>query len=128
MSLAGTTALVQAFLLGWAGIELLLWLRNRSGKTAPDLTFALVVASVAAGLNLAFRAAHSPGTVIGGGLAVATVGLIVLVLGVALRTWAILALGRFFKFVVVIQDGHHVVDSARTGLFVTRAIAAGCSR
>jgi protein-S-isoprenylcysteine O-methyltransferase Ste14 len=33
------------------------------------------------------------------------------VLGVALRTWAILALGRFFKFVVVIQDGHHVVDS-----------------
>ena len=103
--------LVQDCLLGWASLELLLWLRNRGGNTAPDLTFALVVASVAAGLNLAFRAAHEPGTVTGGGLAVVAVGLTALVLGVALRTWAILTLGRFFKFVVVIQDGHHVVDS-----------------
>jgi protein-S-isoprenylcysteine O-methyltransferase Ste14 len=121
MSLAGTStpivtpdargALVQAWLLGWAGLELLLWMRNRGGKTAPDLTFALVVASVAAGINLAFRAAHEPGPATGGGLAVTAIGLTAVVLGVALRTWAILALGRFFKFVVVIQDGHHVVDS-----------------
>jgi protein-S-isoprenylcysteine O-methyltransferase Ste14 len=111
MSLASTASLVQTFLLGWAGLELLLWLRHRSGKTAPDLTFALVVASVAAGINLAFRAAHEPGTATGGGLAVTAVGLTVLVLGVALRTWAILTLGRLFKFVVVIQDEHHVVDS-----------------
>ena len=27
------------------------------------------------------------------------------------RTWAILTLGRLFKFVVVIQDGHRVVAS-----------------
>ncbi len=31
--------------------------------------------------------------------------------GVALRTWAILTLGRLFKFVVVIQAGHTVVAS-----------------
>ena len=43
---------VQACLLGWAGLEVLLWLRNRGGNTAPDLTFALVVASVAVGFNL----------------------------------------------------------------------------
>jgi len=30
---------------------------------------------------------------------------------VALRTWAILTLGRLFKFVVVIQEGHQVVAS-----------------
>jgi len=103
--------LVQDCLLGWACLELLLWLRNRGGNTASDPTFALVVASVAAGMNLAFRAAHEHATAIGGGPAVTAAGLTALVLGVALRTWAILTLGRLFKFVVVIQDEHHVVDS-----------------
>jgi protein-S-isoprenylcysteine O-methyltransferase Ste14 len=98
-------------LLGWAGLELLLWLRNRGGNTAPDLTFALVVASVGVGMNLAFRAAHDSTAATGGGLAVTAAGLVVFVLGVVLRTWAILTLGRLFKFVVVIQDEHHVVDS-----------------
>lgn len=107
----GAAQLVQDCLLGWAGLELLLWLRNRGGNTAPDPTFALVVASVAAGINLAFRAAHEQATAMGGGLVVTAAGLTALVVGVALRTWAILALGRLFKFVVVIQDDHHVVDS-----------------
>ena len=111
MSTHAAQQLVQACLLGWAGLEMLLWLRNRGGNTAPDLTFALVVASVAVGFNLAFRAAHDAGTGTGGGLAVTIAGVTVLVLGVAVRTWAILTLGRLFKFVVVIQDGHHVVDS-----------------
>lgn len=102
--------IVQACLLCWAGLELLLWLRNRGGDTAPDPTFALVVASVAAGMNLAFRAAREAGTATGSGLAVAA-GVTVLILGVALRTWAILTLGRLFTFVVVIQAEHHVVDS-----------------
>ena len=65
MSLADTTTtaqqLVHACLLGSAGLELLLWMRTRGGKTAPDLTFALVVAAVAAGINLAFRTAHEAG-------------------------------------------------------------------
>ncbi|HXB46911.1 MAG TPA: isoprenylcysteine carboxylmethyltransferase family protein [Streptosporangiaceae bacterium] len=122
MSLAGITTpmtasahstqpLVQACLLGWAGVEMLLWLRNRGGNTAPDLTFGLVVASVAAGVNLAFRAAHDPATATGGGLAVTAAGLAAFILGVALRTWAILALGHLFKFVVVIQEDHRVVSS-----------------
>jgi protein-S-isoprenylcysteine O-methyltransferase Ste14 len=110
LSLA-SAQLVQDCLLGWAGVELLLWLRNRGGNTAPDPTFALVVASVAAGTNLAFRAAHDHAAAIGGGPAVIAAGLTAFVLGVALRTWAILTLGRLFKFVVVIQDDHHVVDS-----------------
>jgi protein-S-isoprenylcysteine O-methyltransferase Ste14 len=48
-------------------------------------------------------------TVLGGGWAPVAVGLTVLAAGVALRTWAILTLGRLFKFVVVIQDDHKVV-------------------
>jgi protein-S-isoprenylcysteine O-methyltransferase Ste14 len=103
--------LVQDCLMGWAGLELLLWLRNRGGNTASDPTLALVVASVAAGMNLAFRAAREAGTATSGGLAVTATGVTVLILGVALRTWAILTLGRLCKFVVVIQDEHHVVDT-----------------
>ena len=50
-------------------------------------------------------------TVLGGGWAPVAVGLALLAAGVALRTWAILTLGRLFKFVVVIQEGHRVVTS-----------------
>jgi len=103
--------LVNACLLGWAGLELLLFLRNRGGKTAPDPTFALVVAAVAVGINFAFRAAHDSALAIGGGPVVTVAGLAIFALGVALRTWAMLTLGRLFKLVVVIQNGHHVVDS-----------------
>ena len=49
--------------------------------------------------------------VLGGGWAPVAAGLAVLAAGVALRTWAILTLGRLFKFVIVIQDGHRVVAS-----------------
>ncbi len=111
MSLDNLQQVVQWCLLGWAGLELLLRLRNLGGRTAPDLTFVLVVASVGAGINLAFRAAHDPAAATGGGLAVTLAGLTVFVLGATLRTWAILTLGRLFKFVVVTQDGHHVVES-----------------
>jgi protein-S-isoprenylcysteine O-methyltransferase Ste14 len=103
--------LLQATLTGWAAIEVMLRLRNTGGRTILDWTFGLVIAAVAAGLNLGFRAAHVHSTVLGGGWAPVAAGLAVLAAGVALRTWAILTLGRLFKFVVVIQDGHRVVTS-----------------
>jgi protein-S-isoprenylcysteine O-methyltransferase Ste14 len=103
--------LLQAALIGWAAIEIVLRLRNMGGRSSFDWTFGLVVVSVAAGVNLGFRAAHVHSTVLGGGWAPVAVGLVVLAAGVALRTWAILTLGRLFKFVVVIQDGHRVVSS-----------------
>ncbi|HEV3292534.1 MAG TPA: isoprenylcysteine carboxylmethyltransferase family protein, partial [Streptosporangiaceae bacterium] len=68
-------------------------------------------AAVAAGVNLGFRGAHVHSAVLGGGWAPVAAGLVVLAAGVALRIWAILTLGRLFKFVVVIQDGHRVVAS-----------------
>jgi protein-S-isoprenylcysteine O-methyltransferase Ste14 len=103
--------LLQAMLIGWVGIEVVLRLRNLGGRTALDWTFGLVVAAVAAGVNLGFRAAHVPATALGGGWVPVAAGLALLAAGVALRTWAILTLGRLFKFVVVIQEGHQVVTA-----------------
>jgi protein-S-isoprenylcysteine O-methyltransferase Ste14 len=101
--------LLQAMLIGWAAVEIMLRLRNLGGRTTLDWTFGLVVAAVAAGVNLGFRAAHVQAAVFGGGWAPVATGLIVLAAGVTLRTWAILTLGRLFKFVVVIQEDHRVV-------------------
>ncbi|MET0305615.1 MAG: isoprenylcysteine carboxylmethyltransferase family protein [Solirubrobacterales bacterium] len=39
------------------------------------------------------------------------VGLLVMCSGVALRYWSILTLGRFFRFVVDVQDDHRVITS-----------------
>jgi protein-S-isoprenylcysteine O-methyltransferase Ste14 len=103
--------LLQGMLIAWAVIEILLRLRNLGGRTAFDWTFGLVVASVALAINAGFRAAQLQSTVVGGGWAPVAVGLGVLAAGVALRVWAIVTLGRLFKFVVVIQDGHRVVAS-----------------
>lgn len=103
--------LLQAGLLSWAAIEVLLRLRNLGGRTTTDPTFVAVVASVVLAINLGFRAAHLPATNLGGGWVTVGVGLTVLVLGVSLRTWAIFALGRFFKFIVVIQDDHRVIST-----------------
>ncbi len=101
--------LLQAMLIGWAAVEIMLRLRNLGERTTLDWTFGLVVAAVAAGVNLGFRAAHVQAAVFGGGWAPVATGLIVLAAGVTLRTWAILTLGRLFKFVVVIQEDHRVV-------------------
>lgn len=103
--------LLQGMLIAWAVIEILLRLRHLGGRTAFDWTFGLVVASVAVAINLGFRAAHWQAAVLGGGWAPVAAGLGVLAAGVALRVWAIVTLGRLFKFVVVIQDGHRVVAS-----------------
>jgi protein-S-isoprenylcysteine O-methyltransferase Ste14 len=103
--------LLQAMLIAWAAIEIVLRLSNLRGRTAFDWTFGLVVVSVGVAVNLGFRAAHVQSAVFGGGWAPVAAGLAVLAAGVALRTWAILTLGRLFKFVVVIQEGHRVVAS-----------------
>jgi protein-S-isoprenylcysteine O-methyltransferase Ste14 len=102
--------LLVAILVAWAAAEVLLRLRNLGGRTAFDWTFVFVVVCVGAGINLGFRAAHTPAAIIGGGWIPVAAGLVIAVFGIALRVWAILTLGRFFKFVVVIQNGHSVID------------------
>ena len=48
--------LLQTMLIGWAAIEVVLRLRNMGGRTTFDWTFWLVIAAVAAGVNLGFGA------------------------------------------------------------------------
>lgn len=44
-------------------------------------------------------------------VALFAVGISLAVLGIALRVWAVRALGRFFQLVLVVQSGHHVVSN-----------------
>lgn len=104
-------ALLEALLIAWAAAELALRVRSRGGRSASDWTYFVIAATVVAGFAVAVRGEHVRSTVLGGGWADYVPGLVLLVLGVALRVWAILTLGRLFKVVVVIQPDHRVIDS-----------------
>ena len=102
--------LLFAVIAAWIVIEVLLRLGSAGRRLARDWTFLLVVAAITAGVGLGFRAAHFRTGNIGGGWRPVAIGLIIAVLGITLRVWAITTLGPLFKFVVVIQKGHTVVD------------------
>jgi len=97
----------------WAVIELALRVRAaRRGRSAPEWTllfvFVVLGASVVAtGAVARQHVAPLPGS----DLWPVVVGLTLLWAGVTFRVWAIHTLGRYFKFAVVIQDRHRVVDS-----------------
>lgn len=42
---------------------------------------------------------------------VASIALIIIVLGLALRTWSVYELGRFFTWYITVQPDHHVITS-----------------
>ncbi len=67
--------------------------------------------AIHAGAAHQLRAAHLNATVFGGGWGPVVAAACVLAAGVFLRSWAILTLGRLFKFVVVIQADPRVVAS-----------------
>ena len=102
--------LLAAVLAAWIAVEVLLRLRTIGRRAALDWTFPVLVAAITAGFVLSFRAAHVRWAIVGGGWASVAIGLSVAVLGIALRVWAMLTLGRLFTFVVAIQDRHSVVD------------------
>ena len=99
---------------GWGIFELTLALRTRGGDTRDgDRSFVPLTLSVLAGIGLGVVAARR-----GGDLALPgpdggpwRSGLAVFAAGLALRAWAVRELGRFFKFTVVVQADHQVVDT-----------------
>jgi protein-S-isoprenylcysteine O-methyltransferase Ste14 len=97
----------------WFAIEFVVRARSDSeGRTSREWTLSLIVFTQLASLAVATVVAYkNPAPIPGAPWWPVAVGLSLLWIGVAFRLWAIITLGRFFKMVVVIQDGHRVVDS-----------------
>jgi len=80
------------------------------GGRLPEWTFFLLVLGITGAVVGALSLARLTQFALGGGRALAVLGEVVAVAGIALRIWAILTLDRFFTFVVGIADDHRVVQ------------------
>ena len=105
---------LQLTLAGWAVLELALRVRERlqgrGGAARDRFTRVLIAVSLGAAIGLAaFIAARAPAPRIGGPHR--TAGLIVTWLGLAVRVWAIAALGRAFRTTVEVDAEQAVVSS-----------------
>ena len=97
---------------GWAVFELVLAIRARGGDSGEDRSFIPLTVSVFAGLGPRVFAARTDDLALPGPVWWPLApGLAVFAAGLALRARAVQELGRFFKFTVVVQAGHRVVDS-----------------
>jgi protein-S-isoprenylcysteine O-methyltransferase Ste14 len=96
----------------WALFELVLAIRVRGGS-GRDRSVLPLTLSVIGGLALGqFVARRAAGLALPGpGLWPVALGAAVFALGLGLRGWAVHELGRFFKFTVVVQADHRVVDT-----------------
>jgi protein-S-isoprenylcysteine O-methyltransferase Ste14 len=92
--------------------ELTLMART-GGRDTRDATTTLLTLTVMAGLAAAVVAAYeADGLAIGGPEWWPEVaGAALLAAGYALRVWSVRTLGRFFKYRVVVQEGHEVVET-----------------
>jgi protein-S-isoprenylcysteine O-methyltransferase len=98
---------------GWAAFELALAIRTRGGSAGHrDLSVIPLTLSILLGLALAQLAARRGGLVLPGpGWWPPAAGLATFAAGLTLRARAAVELGRFFKYTVVVQAGHRVVDT-----------------
>jgi protein-S-isoprenylcysteine O-methyltransferase Ste14 len=117
----------------WIAGELWILVRSffrRGAHTRDRGSFLVVFGSIFLGFTIANALASSvPGTTIQGArVAVFGVGLALMALGIALRFYAVIVLGRFFTPVVMVGSDQHVVDTgpyrwirhpSYTGLLVT---------
>lgn len=97
---------------GWAIFELVLAVRTRA-EGSDDRSFVPLTLSVLAGLGLGVVAATQAGSLSlpGPSWWPVALGLAVFAAGLALRVWAVHELGRFFRFTVVVQADHRVIDT-----------------
>jgi protein-S-isoprenylcysteine O-methyltransferase Ste14 len=117
----------------WIAGELWILVRSffrRGAHTRDRGSFLVVFGSIFLGFTIANALASSvPGaTIQGARVAVFGVGLALMALGIALRFYAVIVLGRFFTPVVMVGSDQHVVDTgpyrwirhpSYTGLLVT---------
>ena len=97
--------------LAWALFELGLAIRVR-GASGRDRSFVPLTLAVLGGMALGQFVARRAGLALPGpGWWPVALGMAVFALGLFLRAWAVRELGRFFKFTVVVQAEHRVVDT-----------------
>jgi protein-S-isoprenylcysteine O-methyltransferase Ste14 len=111
----------RAFWFSYAAFglfEIWVWLRDRrgaSGQEADRGSLRTLVAIIAAGIFVAFLVAYNPATTfarLDAWKAEARLAALVLIwLGLALRLWAILTLGAFFRRTVHLQEGHRMITT-----------------
>ncbi|MFL5892129.1 MAG: methyltransferase family protein [Solirubrobacterales bacterium] len=104
--------LIWACAAAWSVFELVLAIRAGRGG-GRDRSFIPLTVSVVGGLALGLAASRGVQSLAlpGPGWWPIAVGVPVFALGLGLRAWAFHVLGRFFKFTVVVQPGHEVVDT-----------------
>jgi protein-S-isoprenylcysteine O-methyltransferase Ste14 len=95
----------------WVLGELAFRVRNRGGVDRFEWTLAAVAVSLGLGVGVAFLAVYHHAACLPGGWAPVILGELLFLAGLALRFWAILTLGRFFKVTISIQQGHRVIRS-----------------
>src|SRR5438034_7370546 len=112
----GTAAVLFSGLCSiWIGGELLLRVRSlfQRGVRRDRGSFFVLVVSIVVGFAIAgaaTRSARGAGIQSGRDVVFAT-GLVILAVGVALRFYAVIVLGRFFTLVVMTRSDQHVVDT-----------------
>lgn len=86
-------------------------LRGRSGKLAERWSLAVVLIAVIGGFVGGIKLANvSAGQITTGAWPLFIIGLVLMGLGIAVRWWAMIELGRYFTFDVRVQLGQIVVD------------------
>jgi len=108
------TVLFWSVLGAWTVGELVLMNRTDAGEVrSRDATTYALTLTVFAGIALAIAlaAADAGPTLPSDGWWPVLAGAALVAAGYALRVWSVRTLGRFFKYRVVVQDAHEVVDS-----------------
>jgi protein-S-isoprenylcysteine O-methyltransferase Ste14 len=109
------TALLQVTVVGFAVSEVRIRLRsarNSGGDRVDRGSIVAVVLGIGAGaLTAVWCAVRVSSTSIPGGWRVVVVGVVLMWLGIALRQWALLALGAYFTVLVQVRSRQKVVDA-----------------
>jgi protein-S-isoprenylcysteine O-methyltransferase Ste14 len=85
------------------------WRRDATRIATPAFWFGVAVWTVIATVMLHRGARIAPGALIGDGAGVFAVGMMLLVVGAALRWWSFWALEQYFTFTVDVSSDQHVV-------------------
>jgi protein-S-isoprenylcysteine O-methyltransferase len=98
----------------WIGAEIWIFSRDRraaSGDAADRGSRRLLLVLYAIGLTAAFAWARTGFGGMGGRPAATALGLVLMWAGMALRLWAVITLGRFFRTSVMVLDDHRLITT-----------------